>query len=90
MSLSLTDIHREHHLKVEIADGIALVTMDRPESRNAVNSAMHHGLEIVFRELSYHPDVKVIVLTGAGEAFCAGARAKPRTARLAASAHRSR
>ena len=48
------------------------MTLDRPESRNAVNAAMHHGLEIVFRELSYHPDVRVIVLTGAGESFCAG------------------
>ena len=65
-------IHAEHHVQVDIADGIALVTMDRPASRNAVNAAMHHGLEIVFQELSYHPAVRAIVLTGAGEAFCAG------------------
>ena len=65
-------IHREHHVKVEIADGIALVTLDRPESRNAVNAAMHRGLEIVFRELSHHPEVGAIVLTGAGDVFCAG------------------
>jgi enoyl-CoA hydratase/carnithine racemase len=70
------EIHREHHLKVEIDEGIALVTMDRPESKNAVNAAMHRGLEIVFHELSYHPDVRVIVLTGAGEAFCAGGDTK--------------
>jgi len=72
MSMNFADIHREHHVKVEIADGVALVTLDRPESRNAVNSAMHHGLELVFRELSYHPDVRAIVLTGGGNVFCAG------------------
>jgi len=74
--MNLSDIHREHHVKVEIDAGIALVTMDRPESKNAVNAAMHRGLEIVFHELSYHPDVRVIVLTGAGDVFCAGGDTK--------------
>jgi hypothetical protein len=46
MALNPSDMHREHHIKVEIQDRIALVTLDRPESRNAVNAAMHHGLEI--------------------------------------------
>jgi enoyl-CoA hydratase len=71
-----SEIHRDHHVKVDIADGIALVTLDRPESRNAVNAAMHRGLEIVFRELSCHPDVRAIVLIGAGDAFCAGGDTK--------------
>jgi len=74
--MDFAQIHREHHVKVEIADGIALVTMDRPASKNAVNSAMHRGLEHVFHGLSYHPDVAVIVLTGAGDAFCAGGDTK--------------
>jgi enoyl-CoA hydratase/carnithine racemase len=69
-------VHREHHVKVEIDEGIALVTMDRPERKNAVNSAMHRGLEVVFHELSYHPEVAVVVLTGAGDAFCAGGDTK--------------
>jgi enoyl-CoA hydratase/carnithine racemase len=72
----LSKVHREHHLEVEIDGGIALVTLDRPESRNAVNAAMHRGLELVFSELSYHPDVRVIVLTGAGDVFCAGGDSK--------------
>jgi len=74
--MDLSKLHREHHLEVEIADRIALVTMDRPESRNAINAAMHRGLEIVFHELSYDPDVRVIVLTGAGDVFCAGGDTK--------------
>ena len=74
--MNLSEIHRTHHLKIDIAERIALVTLDRPERRNAVNAAMHRGLEIVFHELSYDPDVRVIVLTGAGDAFCAGGEMK--------------
>ncbi len=74
--MDLQRIHADHHLDVEIVEGIATVTMDRPERKNAVNAAMHRGLEIVFHELSIHPDVRVIVLTGAGDAFCAGGDTK--------------
>lgn len=70
--MNIAEIHRDHHVKVEIADRIAVVTLDRPEKKNAINSAVHRGLELVFHELSYHPDVRVVVLTGAGDAFCAG------------------
>ncbi len=76
MAIDFSDIHREHHVKIEITDGIALVTMDRPERKNAINAAMHRGLEIVFHELSHHPDARVIVLTGAGDVFCAGGDTK--------------
>jgi enoyl-CoA hydratase len=74
--MDLASIHREHHVRVEIEDAIALVTMDRPERKNAINSAMHRGLEMAFHELSYHPDVAVVVFTGAGDAFCAGGDTK--------------
>jgi enoyl-CoA hydratase len=74
--MNFSDIHREHHVKIEIDDGIALVTLDRPERRNAVNAAMHRGLEITFHELSCHPDVRAIVLTGSGDTFCAGGDVK--------------
>jgi enoyl-CoA hydratase/carnithine racemase len=76
MSTDFSEIHRNHHVKVEIADGVAIATMDRPEAKNAVNAAMHHGLDLVFRELSYHPEVRAIVLTGAGDVFCAGGDVK--------------
>ncbi len=70
--MNLSKIHNEHHLKVEIEERVALVTLDRPDRRNAVDAAMHDGLESVFRELSYDPDVRAIVVTGAGDVFCAG------------------
>lgn len=74
--MNFADIHRDHHVEVEIDSGIALMTLDRPARKNAVNEAMHRGLEILFRGLSHHPDVRVIVLTGAGDAFCAGGDTK--------------
>lgn len=64
--------HSEHYLKVEIEDKVALVTMDRPAQRNAVDMHLHEGLEKIFRDLSYDNDVGAIVLTGEGKAFCAG------------------
>jgi enoyl-CoA hydratase len=74
--MNLADIHRDHHVQVEIDSGIALMTLDRPDRKNAVNQAMHRGLEILFHELSHHPEVQVIVVTGAGDAFCAGGDTK--------------
>ncbi len=54
------------------AHGVALVTLNRPEKRNAVNDRMHRELEDVFVDLAGDDDVRAIVLTGAGKAFCAG------------------
>lgn len=74
--MNFSDLHREHHVKIDIEEKIAVVTLDRPKSRNAINAAMHRGIEIAFHELSYHEDVRVIVLTGAGDTFCAGGDTK--------------
>jgi enoyl-CoA hydratase len=55
---------------------VAIVTLDRPEVHNAVNHAVHVGLESIFRDLSVNPDVGAIVLTGNGKSFCAGGDVK--------------
>ncbi len=62
----------EHHLEIDIEDRVAIVRLDRPDKRNAVNQALHEGLEQIWRPLGCDPDVGAIVLTGAGQAFCAG------------------
>lgn len=62
----------EHHLDVTIKDRVAVVTMNRPEKRNAINQALHEGLEYILNDLSTDPDVGAILITGAGKAFCAG------------------
>jgi enoyl-CoA hydratase len=64
--------HEKYNLGVEIEDRVAILTMDRPQKRNAIDLGLHEGLERIFRELSYDNAVGAIVLTGAGDAFCAG------------------
>jgi enoyl-CoA hydratase len=59
-------------LKIDIADGIATVTINRPEVLNAVNMELHRQLEDVWLDLTYDQRVQAVVLTGAGKAFIAG------------------
>lgn len=56
----------------EIDGGVATVTMNRPEKRNAMNSALVDGLRAHFTALEANRDVRVIVVRGAGRAFCSG------------------
>lgn len=55
-----------------IADGIATLTLNRPEKRNAMNTAVLDGLRRHFDELEDDRDVRVVVVRGAGKAFCSG------------------
>jgi enoyl-CoA hydratase/carnithine racemase len=57
----------------EEADGVATVTLNRPDVHNAFNSLMQRELHTLWRALRRHDDVRCIVLTGAGDkAFCTG------------------
>ena len=60
-------------LKIEKNDGIARVTLDRPELRNAFDDALIKQLHDAFVALGKDDDVRVVVLAGNGPAFCAGA-----------------
>ena len=59
-------------ISVAKADGVAIVTMDRPEKLNAMNRTFFAELPAVMNELSADPQVSAAVLTGAGRAFSAG------------------
>jgi enoyl-CoA hydratase/carnithine racemase len=64
-------------LLVAAADGVATVTLNRPEARNALNQTLIRELGDALEALDADPDVRAIVLRGAGErAFCAGADLK--------------
>ena len=66
----------------EVADGVAWVTINRPETRNAVNQAVSAGLAEAWDRVESDDDIAVAVLTGAGEvAFSAGADLKEMAAR---------
>jgi enoyl-CoA hydratase/carnithine racemase len=55
-----------------VQDGIATVTLNRPDKRNAINTAVLEGLRACFNELERERDVRVVVLRAEGPAFCAG------------------
>ncbi|GII93325.1 crotonase/enoyl-CoA hydratase family protein [Sinosporangium siamense] len=57
---------------VESGDGIAVITINRPRVKNAVNEAVARGIAAALDELEERADVAVYILTGAGGTFCAG------------------
>ncbi|WP_448628593.1 crotonase/enoyl-CoA hydratase family protein [Geodermatophilus sp. URMC 64] len=62
----------QRRVALEVADGVAVVRLDRPEKLNALDPAMFEALVAVGTELIERDDVGAVVLTGAGRAFCAG------------------
>ncbi len=64
------------HLLEDISQGIATLTMNRPEARNAMSGEMMAALDAAVRRVAVDPEVRCVVLTGAGNAFCAGGDVK--------------
>ncbi|HEY5477805.1 MAG TPA: enoyl-CoA hydratase-related protein [Tepidiformaceae bacterium] len=62
----------------EVSDGVATITLNRPEQLNAINGDLSRGLASAFRQVRERNDVRVAILTGNGRAFCAGADLKAR------------
>ena len=67
---------------VEVEDRVATVTLNRPESRNAISAELHSQLDDVVTSLDARDDVGCMVLTGADPAFCAGMDLKSLAAEL--------
>jgi feruloyl-CoA hydratase/lyase len=59
-------------VKLDREDGIGWITLNRPEKRNAMSPTLHLEMNEVLDEVEADRDTKVVVLTGAGEAWCAG------------------
>jgi enoyl-CoA hydratase len=62
----------EHQLLLERAEGYAVLTLNRADARNALSPQLLTQLCAAFEELNRDPDVRAVILTGAGSAFCAG------------------
>ena len=60
-------------LNTEIVDGVAIVTISRPKAMNALNTRFFNEMDQLVAELSNNNEVKVMVITGDGKAFVAGA-----------------
>lgn len=59
-------------LNVGLADGILNVTLNRPDKRNAIDTAMIEGLHVALERAELDQHVRVVALRGAGKDFCAG------------------
>ena len=62
----------EQCVKLEIDNGIALVTLNRADKRNALNMAMFKAIDRVSRQLKKNREIRVVIVQGAGEDFCSG------------------
>lgn len=67
-----------------VDDGVALVTINRPARKNAFNAELHDAFRAALDELDADVSVRALILTGAGDAFCAGQDLGERAASFAA------
>lgn len=65
-------MHEEAYVLCQQQDGIATLTLNRPQSRNALSQGMIDALRSEFDKLANDQSVRVVILAGAGPAFCAG------------------
>jgi enoyl-CoA hydratase len=72
MSTSIEPLPVTRTLEVDVSDGMAIVKLNRPGKKNAVNFEMTEDWERINGYLSRHPQIRVVIVTGSGEAFCAG------------------
>jgi enoyl-CoA hydratase/carnithine racemase len=71
-------------LLFSVEDGVALITLNRPEQRNAFSGAMGESLGAAYRRCDGDDAIRAVVLTGAGDAFCTGADMTPGAATFVA------
>src|SRR6476646_5518818 len=69
-SVPLTE--RWEHFRFEKADGIATITLDRPEKLNPLTFESYADLRDLLAELPHHQDVRVLIIRGEGKGFCGG------------------
>jgi enoyl-CoA hydratase/carnithine racemase len=72
----MTDYRRYEFIKVEKEGKLATLTLNRPESLNAIHPPFHEELEDIWVDVARDADINAIILTGAGRAFCAGGDVK--------------
>jgi len=65
-----------HDLKIEVANKVATVTLNRPEARNAINQRLIRELRTIWDDLGDDLDVNAVLLTGAGDRFSVGGDVK--------------
>jgi enoyl-CoA hydratase/carnithine racemase len=76
LAVTLTIDTGTDELLCEIRDRVAIITLNRPDARNAMSDRLTPALRTMIRTCGENPDVGVLLLTGAGTAFCAGGDVK--------------
>jgi enoyl-CoA hydratase len=79
----------DQHCLVEQRGPVLIVTMNRPEAKNALSGPMLAGMTAAWNRVDGDPEIRVCILTGAGGAFCAGADLKAMTSAHPGDAARS-
>ena len=69
----MTDYYGFQTIATSLDDGILRVTLNRPDRLNALDKPMHKELRALYEQIAHDADVRVVVITGAGRAFCVGA-----------------
>ena len=64
--------YRATHFLWELSQGVATITLNRPERKNPLTFASYAELRDLFEQLRHAPDVKAVVIVGAGDNFCSG------------------
>jgi enoyl-CoA hydratase len=69
----MTDYYGFQTIATSLDDGILRVTLNRPDRLNALDRTMHKELRALYEQIAHDHDARVVVVTGAGRAFCVGA-----------------
>jgi len=59
-------------IQLDVTDGVATITMDRPEKLNALSPGIIRGIDLALDQIADREDTRCVVVEGAGDAFCAG------------------
>ncbi|MDQ8035564.1 MAG: enoyl-CoA hydratase/isomerase family protein, partial [Bordetella sp.] len=59
-------------IDLRVQDGVATLTLDRPDKRNAFTDAMRAAFIAALERVTHDREIRALVLTGAGKGFCAG------------------
>jgi crotonobetainyl-CoA hydratase len=76
VSEAVTQVRPDSGALVERRGNVMIITINRPEARNAVNAAVSTAVGDAMQQAQQDPEVRAVVITGAGQSFCAGADLK--------------
>lgn len=79
----MTEILSDAPLQLDTTDGVAWVRLNRPDAMNSLNVSLKESLRDTLHQVASDPDVRCVVLTGTGRAFCVGQDLKEHVANLA-------